>query len=273
VFAEGEKGGTPWSRAPITRLHIDLNADVGEGYGNWEVAEREEELIANLTSASIACGAHAGDPTRARRACAAAAQHDVHVGAHIGYPDLLGFGRQALDMDPQALTDAVVFQIGALVACARAVGTAVRYVKPHGALYHACSRNEHVATAVLDGIEAVKLQLPILCAPGAVVEQLAVERGVGVFVEGFADRRYGPGGSLVPRHEADSLVTGDKAVDQGVRIALGRPVDAAGGQIRLRPADSICIHGDQPEAWRLAGRLRESLEAARVLLRPFTSSD
>jgi len=248
---------------------IDLNADVGESFGAWTMGD-DAAILRVVTSANVACGFHAGDPRTARRTCALAAEAGVAVGAHVSYRDLAGFGRRFLDVDPGELTDEVVYQIGALQALAAAAGTAVRYVKPHGALYNAIVHHRAQARAVAAAVRTVDPGLPILVLPGTVIEEEARAAGLRPVVEAFADRAYLPDGTLVPRSRPGAVVTDPQEVaDRVVRMATEGTVTAVDGTaVRVR-AESVCVHGDTPGAVALATAVREALDAAGVLVAGF----
>ncbi|MBD8061365.1 LamB/YcsF family protein [Actinomycetaceae bacterium Sa1BUA1] len=250
-------------------MPIDLNADVGESFGAWTMGD-DAAILRVVTSANVACGFHAGDPRTARRTCALAAEAGVAVGAHVAYRDLAGFGRRFLDVDPGELTDEVVYQIGALQALAAAAGTAVRYVKPHGALYNAIVHHRAQARAVAAAVRTVDPGLPILVLPGTVIEEEARAAGLRPVVEAFADRAYLPDGTLVPRSRPGAVVTDPQEVaDRVVRMATEGTVTAVDGTaVRVR-AESVCVHGDTPGAVALATAVREALDAAGVLVAGF----
>lgn len=247
----------------MSPARIDLNADLGEGYGSWPMGD-DEAMLAVVTTANIACGGHAGDPTTMRAALAAAAAHDVAVTAHVAYPDLLGFGRRFLDIAPAELTDQVIAQTGALQAMARVEGAWVVGLKPHGALYTALAHHEAQAAAV---VEALRLlgDLPLVAAPGSVVADRAAGEGIEVVLEGFADRAYTADGTLVPRREPGAVLAGaEQVAAQALSIATeGRVRTRDGEQIPLEVA-SICLHGDTPGAVELARAVRARLEGAGV---------
>jgi len=237
---------------------IDLNADLGEGFGRWRLTD-DEGLLHTVTSANVACGFHAGDPLTMRRVCARAAELGVSVGAQVSYPDLVGFGRRRLDVAAEELAADVLYQIGALEGACRAAGSRVRYVKPHGALYHAAGGDEGTASAILDAVAAYDRTLPVLGLPGSVLLRLATERGLTAVTEAFADRGYTPDGRLVPRDRPGALLTDpDAVVTQALRLAGGPGA-----------ARSLCVHGDTPGAVALAGRVRAALLAAGIALTPF----
>lgn len=250
-------------------MRIDLNADVGESFGAWTMGN-DEALLDMVSSASIACGFHAGDPLTMRRTVAAAAERGVRIGAHVSYPDLPGFGRRFLDVAPAELTADVLYQLGALEAMCRAVGTKVTYVKPHGALYNTLVHHPAQAGAVLDALAVFDPALPILGLPGSAVLRLASERGVRAVGEAFADRAYAADGTLVPR-SADGAVLHDP---EGIAhrcldlVAWGTIRSIDGSVLRI-DAESLCVHGDTPGALAIAQRIRESLSAAGARIEAF----
>ncbi|HEU5428107.1 MAG TPA: 5-oxoprolinase subunit PxpA [Actinocrinis sp.] len=241
-------------------LSIDLNADLGEGFGRWELTD-DEALLSVVTSANVACGFHAGDPSTMRRVCALAAAHGVRIGAQVSYRDLAGFGRRPMEVPPRELADEVAYQIGALRVFARAAGADVAYVKPHGALYNRIVWDEGQADAVVDGILLSGGELPVLGLPGSAVHRAAGAARLPLVNEAFADRAYRPDGTLVPRAEPGAVVHDpEQVVKRSVAIVTERLAIAA---------DSLCLHGDTPGAVDLAVRVREALIAAGVSIRPF----
>lgn len=243
---------------------IDLNCDVGESFGSWQMGD-DEALIGLVSSASVACGFHAGDAVTAHATCVSAAAAGVTVGAHVGYRDLAGFGRRFLDVDPRELTAEVVYQVGALGALAAVAGTAVRYVKPHGGLYNALVHHEEQAAAVLLAVRSVDPGLALLVLPGSVVERQAAAAGVRTVVEAFADRAYLPDGSLVPRSVPGAVLhDADVIARRVVRMVVeGRVTAIDGTELELRP-QSVCVHGDTPGAVAIATAVRGALDAAGV---------
>ncbi|MEV6976206.1 5-oxoprolinase subunit PxpA [Kitasatospora sp. NPDC093806] len=258
---------------------IDLNADLGEGFGRWTLTD-DEALLSVVTSANVACGFHAGDPSTMRRVCALAAERGVRIGAQVSYRDLAGFGRRAMDVPPDELADEVAYQIGALQVFARAAGAEVDYVKPHGALYNRTVHDEEQAEAVVRGI---RLALPgapgtpgppgppVLGLPGSRLHEAARRAGLPVVAEAFGDRAYTPEGALLSRREPGAVVHDpDAVVRRSVGIARDGLVTAhTGDRIRLR-ARSLCLHGDTPGAADNARRVRTALRAAGVRVEAFT---
>jgi UPF0271 protein len=253
----------------MTPSRIDLNADCGEALAAWAMAD-DEAILGVVTSANVACGFHAGDPTVARRTCTAAARHGVTVGAQVSYDDLKGFGRRFIAVPRAELTDQLVYQIGALQAVARVSGTQVRYVKPHGALYNAIVRHEDHAGAVVDAVRDVDPELPLLVLPGSEIERQARDAGLRTVREAFADRGYTPEATLVPRSEPGAVLEDpDRIAERVVRIATEGVVEAVDGSVVEVRAESICVHGDTPGAVTIAERVRSALEDAGLQVGSF----
>jgi len=236
---------------------MDLNSDLGEGFGIWKLGD-DNALLSIITSANVACGFHAGDPSTMRRVCEEAAENGVRIGAQVSYRDLAGFGRRFIDADPVELADEVLYQIGALDACARAAGTEVVYVKPHGALYNATVHHEKQAEAVVNGAKAFK-DLPILGLPGSQLLKKASERGLRPVHEAFADRGYTPQGTLVPRSEPNALLTSTAQIVERARSLRNGEIVAVDGTIIKTSAESLCVHGDTPGAVEHARAVKEAL--------------
>jgi UPF0271 protein len=247
---------------------IDLNADLGEGFGRWTLTD-DEALLSIVTSANVACGFHAGDPATMRRVCELAAARGVRIGAQVSYRDLAGFGRRAMDVPPAELAAEVAYQIGALELFARAAGSTVSYVKPHGALYNRAVHDEEQAAAVVEGVRLAG-PLPVLGLPGSRLLAAAEAAGLAAVPEAFADRAYTAGGTLVSRLEPDSVLHDPEAiVHRSVGIARDQEVTAADGTRLALHARSLCLHGDTPGASRIARRVRDGLTAAGVPIKPF----
>ncbi len=252
---------------------IDLNADLGESYGRWVLGD-DEALLDIVTSANVACGFHAGDPATLLRTVRAAADRGVAIGAQVSYPDLMGFGRRFIDMSAEDLTAAVVYQLGALDGLCRTVGARVRYVKPHGALYHSVVSHEVQATAVIAAVAAYDDDLPILGLPGSALLDRADEAGLRTVREAFADRGYRPDGTLVPREEPGAVLDDADAVAARVlRLVQERRIEAADGVMVPVQAESVCLHGDSPSAVAMARATRQRLTDAGVRIRTFVGSD
>jgi UPF0271 protein len=248
---------------------IDLNADLGEGFGRWSLTD-DAALLGVVTSANVACGFHAGDPSTIRRVCDLAVAAGVAIGAQVSYRDLAGFGRRSMDMPPDELADEITYQIGALSAFAVAAGDRVRYVKPHGALYHRVISDRAQAEAVVAGIRRAGGDLAVLGFPESELLRVAGSAGLAVVHEAFADRAYGPDGTLVSRREAGAVLTDEPAVvAQALRLATAGEVVTTDGQVLTMRAGSLCLHGDTPGAARLAASVRDALVARDVTVASF----
>lgn len=252
-------------------LELDLNADLGEGFGVWRLGD-DEALLQVITSANVACGFHAGDPLIMRRVCELAAARGVAIGAQVSFRDLAGFGRRRMHVAPDELTADVLYQLGALEAFARSARTAVRYVKPHGALYNAAADDPADAAAVAAAVAAYDPDLPLLGLPGSALEAAARAAGLRFVAEAFADRGYLASGRLVSRGDEAALVTDPATVvRRAVRFATHGEVEAVDGAVvPVRPR-SLCLHGDTPGAVELAAAVRDGLVAAGVQLRAFVA--
>ena len=249
---------------------IDVNSDLGESYGVWTLGD-DDAMLSVVTSANVACGFHAGDPTVLRAACRRAVERDVAIGAQVSYPDLLGFGRRHLDMDVDELRDAVLYQLGALDAFAQVAGSEIAYVKPHGALYHAATVQRSIAEAIVAAASEYDPSLAVLGLPGSELLIAAAEAGLEAVAEAFADRAYRPDGGLVPRREPGSVITDpDEVAGRAVRIATDGEVVAIDGSVVSVRARSICVHSDTPGAVGLARAVRAALDAAGVGVYRFT---
>jgi UPF0271 protein len=249
---------------------IDLNSDVGESFGNYKLG-MDEAVIPLISSANIACGFHAGDPGVMRRTVALARENEVAVGAHPGLPDLMGFGRRAMDVSLQEVTDYVTYQIGALRAFAAAEGVSLRHVKPHGALYNMAVKKPEIWEAVAVALAAVDPNLILFVLAGAnrkSLEAIAERHGVRMAFEFFADRAYQPDGSLVPRTQAGAVIKDhDLAARRVLKMATTGTVACVDGTEIHLSADTICVHGDNPAALELVKKIREVLAAAGVEIR------
>ncbi|MET9444851.1 5-oxoprolinase subunit PxpA [Streptomyces sp. NPDC006610] len=248
---------------------IDLNADLGEGFGRWRLTD-DEGLLSVVTSANVACGFHAGDAPTMRRVCELAAARGVTIGAQVSYRDLAGFGRRAMDVPPAELAAEVAYQIGALEVFARAAGARVAYVKPHGALYNRAVHDEAQARAVVDGVLLAGGALPVLGLPGSRLLELAGEAGLPAVPEAFADRAYTDEGTLVPRAHDGAVISDPEAVvERSLSLArTGKVASLSGARIGVR-ARSLCLHGDTPGAVELARRVRRRLEESGVRVEAF----
>lgn len=246
---------------------IDLNSDMGESYGAYTIGA-DDEVLRWVTSANVACGWHGGDPSVMRRTIQRAKELGVRVGAHPGYPDLLGFGRRVMQITREEARDYILYQIGALRAFAGAQGVSLQHVKPHGALYNAAVKDRELSLGIAEGVADAGGDLVLVGLPGSELAKAGREVGLRVAREAFGDRAYDEDGTLVSRKVAGSLITDPEAVAERVLgFARGRVKAVTGREISVE-ADTICLHGDTPGAGSIARRVRERLEAAGIALRP-----
>ncbi|ASN38270.1 hypothetical protein CGQ24_04060 [Arthrobacter sp. 7749] len=249
--------------------YIDLNSDVGESFGNWTMGD-DAAIFASVSSANVACGFHAGDPSVIAQTCRDAVGANVTIGAHVGYRDLAGFGRRFLDCSASELADDVLYQLGALEALARAAGSTIKYVKPHGALYNTIVHHEVHAQAVIDAIRAFGSDLPVLLLPGSVALAKAESAGLRPVAEAFADRNYNPDGTLVSRREANAVLHDPEIVTANmIRLATEKTVVAIDGTVIPMEAESICVHGDTAGAVAMAAAVRAGLINAGITIKSF----
>ena len=251
---------------------IDLNSDLGESFGQWRMGD-DAAMLDIVTSANVACGFHAGDPAGILRTLKAAKAKGVTIGAHVAYPDLVGFGRRNMDVASDELTADVIYQIGALQALAHVAGTQVRYVKPHGALYNTIAHDKRQALAVIEAIRTVDPNLVLVALAGSSLIELARNEGLTCIAEAFADRAYTPQGTLVSRREAGAVLHNAEQVAQRMlRLVESGTVEAIDGSITRIEAESICVHGDSPGAIQMAREVRQLLEQSGVSLQAFAGA-
>jgi UPF0271 protein len=249
---------------------VDLNADLGEGFGVWRLGD-DEAMLDVVTSANVACGFHAGDPALLLRTCKAAADRGVRIGAQVSYRDLAGFGRRFIDVQASELTAEIIYQIGALQALARVAGSTVSYVKPHGALYNTIVTDRDQAEAVAKAVHAVDPALPVLGLAGSAFFQAAERFGLRTVPEAFADRAYRPDGRLVSRRERNAVLHDVDKIADRVASMVGRgQVTAVDGSTIPITVKSVCVHGDSPGAVDIATAVRARLVADGVELAAFT---
>lgn len=251
---------------------IDLNSDLGEGYGAWKMGD-DEAMLAIVSSVNVACGFHAGDPAGILKTVKAAAEKGVSIGAHVSYPDRVGFGRRDMDVTSGELTADVIYQIGALKGLAAAAGTTVGYVKPHGALYNRIAHDPKQGQAVIDGIKAVDSSLVLMGLAGSPILDLARKAGLKVMAEAFADRAYQPDGQLVSRREPGAVLHDPQLIARRMlRLAYQGTLEAIDGSTIRIDAQSICVHGDSPGAVAIARDIRRAFEADGVRVRSFLAN-
>ena len=254
-------------------IGIDLNCDMGESFGPWKLG-MDEAVMKYITNANIACGWHAGDSLVMERTVRIAGEHGVGIGAHPGYPDLLGFGRRKMDCSTEEIRTAVIYQVGALRAFCDALGTKLVHVKPHGALYLTAVEEESVARGVAEAIVSVDPNLVYVALAGAkgeLMRRIGEEIGLQVRYEAFPDRAYTPEGTLVSRKQPGALIHDPQEVSERVvRMAKEGKVRAIDGTEISLQVDTLCVHGDNPTAMELVKAIRQGLEAEGVTLKPMT---
>jgi UPF0271 protein len=248
---------------------IDLNSDLGEGFGRWSLGD-DATMLGLVTSANIACGFHAGDPLVIRETVLGARDAGVAIGAHVGYRDLAGFGRRNMDVSSAELISDVIYQIGALQGIARAAGSTVTYVKPHGALYNTIVHDARQAQDVVTAVREIDPTLALLGLPGSEVLRAADAAGLRSVTEAFADRAYTPAGTLVSRKEAGSVLHhAEEVAARMVQLATDGTLTAIDGSTIRVSAESICVHGDSPGATEMAAHVRRALTTAGIDITAF----
>ncbi|MDT8855419.1 5-oxoprolinase subunit PxpA [Paracoccaceae bacterium Fryx2] len=253
------------------RRQIDLNADLGEGFGPWRMGD-DAALLGIVTSASVACGGHAGDPDTMVETLALARERGVSVGAHPGYADRAGFGRRVIPMTATGIERMVATQIGALMGAAALAGVRVAYVKAHGALANLAADDRMVADAIARAVAAVSRDLAVLAISGTAQEAAAGACGLAVYSEIFADRAYLPDGRLVPRGVPGAVIGGEAAVDRLLGFLDSGLMPVLAGPAIPLAAHSVCLHGDGPGAVALARQLRAALAGAGIAVAPFVAA-
>jgi UPF0271 protein len=245
---------------------VDLNCDIGESFGAWRMGA-DAEVMPWITSANVACGFHAGDYSTMQQTVALAIRHGVAIGAHVSLPDLQGFGRREMRVSSNETYAMTLYQIGALSAFAAAAGSRVMHVKPHGALYNMAAKDTALSEAIARAVRDFDKKLILVGLAGSALPAAGVAFGLHVAHEAFADRRYQADGSLMPRSEADAVINDiDAAVGQALQIVKYGNVIARGGSAVVLRADTICVHGDRPDAGEFARRLREALAKSAVVV-------
>ncbi len=251
-------------------MRVDLNCDLGESFGPYTIGD-DRHVMAHITSANVACGAHAGDPGVMRATVRLARKAKVAIGAHPGFADRVGFGRREIRMDHRDVEDLVLVQIGALAAIARAEGTRLRHVKPHGALYNMAARDRGMADAIARAVASADSGLILIGLSGSALLEAGRAAGLRVASEVFADRAYDASGALVRRTEPGSVIQdAARVAERAVAMVRDRAVTALGGEVVPLAADTICVHGDTLGAAELAGRLRAALEEASIDVTPIS---
>ncbi|MBB1650588.1 MULTISPECIES: LamB/YcsF family protein [Delftia] len=250
-------------------MKIDLNSDLGESLGGWRMGD-DAAMLDIVSSANVACGFHAGDPAGILETLKAARERGAIVGAHVSYPDLVGFGRRNMDVASADLVAGVIYQIGALQGLARVAGTEVRYVKPHGALYNTIAHDRRQATDVITAMRAIDPSLVLVALAGSPLIDWARDAGLTVVAEAFADRGYTPEGTLVSRRDPGAVLHDvDQIAARMLMLVREGVVEAVDGSRVRIAADSICVHGDSPGAVAIARHLRERFEQEGVRISSF----
>ena len=253
-------------------IRIDINSDMGESFGAYSIGH-DAGLFRSITSANVAAGFHAGDPSVLRDTIRSAKKHGVAVGAHPGFPDLVGFGRRELNVTPREAEDMVLYQVAAVAGVAAAEGVKVQHVKPHGALFNMAVRNAELSSAIARAVAAFDKSLILFGLPGSEIISAGKTAGLRVAAEVFADRAYEPDGSLASRRKPGSVIHDpDAVVARAVRMVKDRTVVATDGSIVRLEADTICVHGDTPGSDDLAAKIRAGLEAAGITVKAIGAS-
>lgn len=249
-------------------MKVDLNCDMGESFGNYKCG-LDEEVISYISSANIACGFHASDPLVMSNSVKMALDHQVKIGAHPGYPDLVGFGRRNMTVAPKEVKAMIQYQIGALMAFCKANGTTIQHVKPHGAMYNMAGKDKALSMAICEGIYEVDPDLILLGQAGNEMQKAAEETGIKYAKEVFADRAYEEDGSLVARSKPGSMITDEEeAIRRVISMVKYHKVTAITGKEIEVEANSICVHGDGPKAVAFVQRIREALTAEGIEIKP-----
>lgn len=247
---------------------IDLNCDLGESFGRWHLGA-DAEIMPWISSANVACGFHAGDPLTIERSVRLAVEAGVAIGAHVALPDLVGFGRREMRIDAAEARSLTLYQLGALAAFARAAGSRIHHLKPHGALYHMAGREPALAAAIAGAARDFDPSLLLVGPPGSELLRAARAVGLDVAREGFVDRGYAADGSLLPRGAPGAMVDeAEIAIAQGLALARGEPIATPEGSPLTLEVDTLCVHGDHPGAAGFTRRLRQALEAAGLRVAP-----
>lgn len=253
-------------------MKMDLNSDLGESFGAWTMGD-DAAMLDIVSSANVACGFHAGDAAGILSTLKAAKARNVVVGAHVAYRDLTGFGRRNMDVASGDLVADVIYQIGALQGLARAAGTTVQYVKPHGALYNTIAQDKRQAMDVINAIKSIDPELVLMALAGAPLIGWARDAGLTVVAEAFADRGYTPQGALVSRREPGAVLHDETLIAQRMLTLVREGViEAVDGSLVPVEADSICVHGDSPGAVAIARNIRQRFEQDGVLIASFVGA-
>jgi len=256
----------------VLKLQIDINCDLGESYGAFKVGN-DERIMPHITSANIACGFHAGDPATMMHTVNLAKKHKVAVGAHPGYPDLLGFGRREMQLTLTEVRNYTIYQVSALQGFTKTAGVSLQHVKPHGALYNTAVKDEKVSKGIVEAIKALNPSLIVFAAPKSILAKVAVNSGLRVAQEVFADRAYNSDGSLVSRKKPNAIIQEPlKVVERAVKMVKEGTVLTANGEVlNLGEVHTVCVHGDTPTAVKLAETLKKGFIKAGIKVKPVSS--
>ncbi|SDY62306.1 LamB/YcsF family protein [Tindallia californiensis] len=250
----------------MEKMKVDLNSDIGESFGAWKMG-MDEEVLHHVTSANIACGWHAGDPLVMLKTVKIAAQKGVSIGAHPGYPDLMGFGRREMKISHEEAKAYILYQVGALAAIAKSLNVTLSHVKAHGALYNTAAKDEGLALAIAEGVKAVDPSLVLVGLANSQLVKAGETVGLKVVHEVFADRAYQPDGSLVARSHTGAMIKdADLAIKRVLRMVKERKVEAITGEDITIQADSICVHGDSPQALEFVKKIKKALLEEQILI-------
>jgi UPF0271 protein len=254
------------------KFHIDMNCDLGEGYGAFRVGN-DAEIMPHITSANVACGFHAGDPVTMAKTVSLAKKNNVAIGAHPSYPDIMGFGRREMQLTLEEVVSCTIYQIGALQGFAKAAGVSLQHVKPHGALYNTAAKDEETSKGVVEAVRALDDELIVLAPPKSSLAKVAVDAGLRVAHEFFADRAYNADGSLVSRRQPNAIVKEPReVVERVVNVVKEKKVLATNGKVvTLGEVHTICVHGDSPAAVTLVETLKKALVKAGIDVKPLGS--
>jgi len=254
------------------KIQIDINCDLGESYGEFKVGY-DAEIMPHITSANVACGFHAGDPMTIAQTISIAKKHKVAIGAHPGFPDLMGFGRREMRLSDEEIKNYIIYQVGALQGFAKTMGLNLQHVKPHGALYNMALINENFSKAIVKAVKAINDKLIIFAPPDTVLAKIAIKKGLRVAFEFFADRAYNPDGTLLSRKYSNAIIQEPrKVVQRTFKVIENGTVLAANGEIvQLGKVHTICVHGDTPNAVELVTIVRKELAKKNVSVKPVGS--
>jgi len=254
------------------KREIDINCDLGESYGEFKIGN-DEKIMPHITSANIACGFHAGDPTTIVRTINIAKKYKVAVGAHPGYPDIIGFGRREMQLTSEEAKNYTLYQVSALLGFAKAASLSLQHVKPHGALYNMAVKDEKLSKAIVEAIKALDTDLIVFALPNSTLSKVAAKNGLRVAHEFFADRAYNPDGSLVSRKQSNAIIQDPKKVVERVVKAVedGTVVAANGEVLDVGKVHTVCVHGDTLTALELAETIKKGLIRAGIEVKPVGS--